>query len=750
MKKIFSILSITLSAVIFISCNETLKIYEGTALGLPQKSYEVSTVAGSIHVDVISNSEYDITSNVSWATSPSKGQGRDGFDVDYTGNEGVARIATFIISIGQTHRDTMILRQRGKLIPQLSVDQTNITLEGSGTKTVALSTNLRDDEIFPKVYFPQDSVLSWVSKVKIENSKLFFDYEPNPYTSLRSARIDLNYVDEYGYMTCVPIYLTQKGNDGSAGTVCSFEQLRFMASVEGTEITEDLVIEGISVGNPASGNMGDNMQLAIVGIDYSICQKTIYLESMDGSYGFRILCKSEEDNVFGQFDATRILLKGMKLYKHVSSGDNDPEYYWMEGFSSFMILGREASAAPVKERTIATLTDNDIFTYVTLKNCQLPFRKGSLTPIDERLSNAANVNKINKFAINLYDSQGASIYLYTNTTCLYRRDGHILPYGSGDMKGIVVHELYTRFSYQDNESGDADTYGNIGRYQLRHTSLDDFCMQATMDGGSFSHIIAEWRYILAANQEKYYATDGDNTAFFQHSCTNTTSLYDDFSYLGPVGTKDDGFFGKNVGNINGLGVILENGADWMGPEYVGPNSENAYKVNNISSAPGSGVSPSTIGASWATNVNYNTSKGLEPAGFVLNFSTKGITASHLSLHLSMMSLYVKGKYSTGPRHFHVYYSTDNSLWKECAKFTLPDFACQDNPVTQLWQTPGYMQMTFALPASLCNKDKVYVRIFPDKDRLVGTYTEYLTDYTASTDKNIPRTLYNYIGIRYND
>lgn len=747
MRKIITILSFA-AAVLLTGCTEPLKIYEGTALGLPQKSYEISTLEGSVHIDVISNSEYNISTDASWVSFPARGQGREGFDIDYQANEGVARIATFILSVGQSHRDTLFLRQRGKLIPSLEADKTSITVDGAGTATVVLTTNLQDGEITPRIVFPSDTTAKWIASATVRESKLLVEYQANPSPAVRTARIDLNYVDEYGYEASLPIYILQKGSGGSEGTVCTMAQLRALATEEGVTIEDDLILEGISVGNTASGNMGDNTQLAIVGIDYSVCQRTIYFEAKDGVGGVRILCKTPEDNVFEQFDAARIFLKGMTLYKHVSAfGDNDPEYYYMEGFTASNILSREASAAPVKEKTIAGLTDDDIFTYVTLKDCQLPFRKGSLTPIDERLTNATCVNKVAKFAINLYDKEGSDIYLYTNTTCLYRRDGHRLPYGSGDMKGVVVHELFTRFAYQDNDSGDEDTYGNIGRYQLRHTCPEDFGMKQDMDEGSFSGIIAEWRYVLATNQEKYYATDGDKTAFFKHSSNKETVFYDDFSYLGPIGDRDEGFFGKNIGNINGLGVILEDGVDWMGPQYTGMNSENAYKVNNTGGSPGCGISPSTIGASWATNTNYDNSGN--PAGYVLNFSTKGINSSHLTLHLAMMSLNVLNKKSTGPRHFHLYSSTDNSSWTEFASFTLADFTNKDNPVTQLWQTPGYVQMTFTLPQDLCDKEKVYVRIFPDSDKMVGTHTEYLVPYPG-TEKNIPRTVFNYIGLRYND
>ena len=34
------------------------------------------------------------------------------------------------------------------------------------------------------------------------------------------------------------------------------------------------------------------------------------------------------------------------------------------------------------------------------------------------------------------------MYMFTNMTCTYRRDGETLPYGSGSITGIVVHEDY--------------------------------------------------------------------------------------------------------------------------------------------------------------------------------------------------------------------------------------------------------------------------------------------------------------------
>lgn len=724
-------------------------IYEGSALGLPQTDYVVETAAGTLKVDVISNMQYSISTDSYWVTVPENGQGREGFELSYDGNDGVSRVAMVRLSVSDAHADTLYIRQKGAVSPSLEIEEGCVSLNGSvsGSRQVSLKTNLRDDEISVKTVFEEQT--AWISDIKVENSVLSFKYDANALNHMRKAQIQLVYVDESGFDAVVTVYITQKNTSDADAPVASIAQIRSMSSAAPSVIEDDMVLEGIVVSNRESGNMGDNTQLSLIGIDYSVCQRTVYLESLDGSYGIMLITETPEDNMFNQFDKVRVSLRGRTLCgAAIINPDKDPVYCWVEGVKATDVLYVEHGVhAPVKEKYISELTDDDIFTYVTLKDCELPFRKGSLTPVNEKLTNAASVNKVNKFAVSLHDVQGSSIYMYTNTTCPYRRDGHRLPYGSGKMKGVIVHELYSRFIYMDNNSGDEDTYGNIGRYQIRHTSLGDFEMAQDRSDSDFSSILAEWRYVLASSSEKYYATDGDKTAYFYHSSKNSITLYDDFSYLGPVGTTENGFFGKNPGNINGLGVILEDGTDWMGPDFTGQNGDNAYKVNNTSNGQGAGISPSGIGAAWHTNVNWDTTKK-QPAGLILQFSTKGVNASKMSIHIALMSV-ISSNGVTGPRLYNVDYSLDKSSWETADSFWISDYAGATGvPVTQLWQTAGYIPVTVELPAAqLSGKDTVWLRIFPDKDMIIGSYTEYIT--TATVTNSYPRTAFNYIGIRYN-
>ena len=94
-----------------------------------------------------------------------------------------------------------------------------------------------------------------------------------------------------------------------------------------------------------------------------------------------------------------------------------------------MIVGRTAGTAadiPVKEKYISELTDDDMYTYVTLKDCEFPVRQGSLTPIHDGYTLADNAHRMTKYPRLMRDIQGSSIYLYTNTTCPYRLVGTLI------------------------------------------------------------------------------------------------------------------------------------------------------------------------------------------------------------------------------------------------------------------------------------------------------------------------------------
>ena len=622
---------------------------------------------------------------------------------------------------------------------------------------IALDTNIDQADIALSWYC--EGEVEWMSGVAVDGSTLVFDYAANPDEHTRHARISLGFVDAFGESVGIVFSISQLTASDSAGNVLSFSELTALATEEGTLIEEDLQIEGIVVSDKDGGNCGDNTQISVTSIDYSVCRRTIYFEAPDGSAGIRIEAVSEDDNSFAQGDRLVISLRGTTIRRSpVLDADTDPVSYELTGFKGSLALECEhlgRAGIPLKERYIGSLKDEDIFTYVTLKDCELPVRKGPLTPVSERYTSVGGSDKVSKFGILLHDICGGSLYLYTNTTCTYRRDGSVLPQGSGNMSGVVVHELYPRYSWQDNTSSDSETWGNIGRYQLRHTCKDDFGMAQTMEEGSFSGIICEWRYVTDRYLERYYATDGDRTAYFDYSFVYPDTYtdgragklpinkYADYSYLGPVGAG-------NAGNLNGLGVLLDDGSDWMSTGWNGYNSQYAAGIN----PGGLGDVPADAGSAWSTNL---TARGGAPMYTTFVFSTAGITSGQMSMQISSMNYFYYttqsmggvAYYFEGPRYWWVEYSTDGSTWTPVARYTLPEF-CETSPMTQLWQTAGYKPVNIPLPAGkLLGKEKVYVRIIPDAALQTGTKTAYLDDSITYPASGSFPTAWNYVGFRYN-
>ena len=753
MKNYIKLIAISYVVALITSCDDwgTRQIYEGYGLGAVTKEFTISSEESTLHIDVISNKEYTISCDADWLVVPSVApEGREGFTVRAYANDGFPRKCQVKLSIDEASlNDYILIKQEGTVDPILAVESPFITLKGSesGAAEVPVSFNIPESEIeIQEVYVM--GVESWMGNLKIQDDKLVFDYSSNDASSRRAAEIALAYVDGWGESYQTKVYVTQLNSTDSEGEDVDFVSLRSYALVSGYTVDQDYILEGRVVSNTANGNAGDNTQIDESTIDYSVSRKTVYLQSLDGKYGLSFETASEEDNRFAQGDRVRINLYGTVLYKSIVTDPvMDPEFYYLKNLKYVNVIEHEngtRSDFPVKEKTMASLTDDDIFTYVTLTDCEIPVRKGSLTPVNEAFTNATDTDMCAKFPILLRDIDGNSMYIYTNTTCGYRKDGSILPYGSGKMSGVIVHEHYTRFEFQDTESTSESTYGNIGRYQIRHTSKEDFAMAPTMQDASFSNILCEWRYVIGQYMEKHDATDGDINAYisssFKYANTYTDgragklayTLYKDYSYIGALG---------QTGNISGLGVILPGGIDWMGAGYIGKNSQSAEKVN----AEGNGEVPAGAGSAWCTNITrFNNAE----QSMNIVFSTKEINTTGMSIQVAMMNDYYDTSLIPGPRYWHLEYSLDNSNWTRTDTFSVPDY--QQLNIPQVWQTVGFKQMDFPLPAAeLSDKENVYIRLIPDSQLQAGSKSKYLDPTSQVTKNGSYRTCWNYIGIRYN-
>lgn len=778
-KKVFRCGAVALAALATACVVEETTPFTGSELGALQKVYEVESFADMLHVDVYSNSTYTISllNDADWVTFPSSASNDEGFDVSYTENNETHRQAILRLAIEQfNHADTVYIRQRGLAAQYLKMADAGVVVSGSaaGESATEIDTNVEADQIVVKAV-NLSAGDEWISNLRVEEQggtmKLCFDYSANDSADeLRKARVTMSYVDGWNNHVSYDVIVTQRTAEDKLGVEKSFEQVRAMAEEGGVLLQEDILIEGIVVSNRESGNAGDNTQNSPATIDYSISERTIYLESTDGKYGFMLKTATKEDNIFLFGDKVSFSLRGAKLFRSKSVmskmlGEATPEYYWFTDVTSSMVVSRvEGVTVPVKELSINQLTDADIFTYVKLLNCELSMRKGPMTPINEGYANATGANRTAKHPILLHDMNGDALYIYTNTTCPYRRTGERLPYGIGSMSGVIVHELYSRFEYADNDTGDEDTYGNIGRYQIRHQSYEDFGM-AKDSKDAQSTVLAEWSYITDQYLTVYPATAGvdenavmdhtfrytDNSASDsrKHTCVN---FDDEFSYLGPIGNSTDLMFGKNTGNKNGLGVILDDGTNWMAPGYTGYRSEYMVNINNATNHQGKGQVPSTVGSAWRVWYNID-AKGHEHS-FLFTVSTKSVATTDKLYAVASMQNSMTGN-NFGPRYWFAEYSLtdhtgrgDEAEWVTLERFSVPD-RIQWTPTSQLYQSSGYKPIFIELPAEvLAGKDEIYIRLRPDSKAGCGSTLDYIYEGTHSS-AYLSWTSMNYFAVRYN-
>jgi hypothetical protein len=541
---LFSSLIVTM----FASCN----IDDGdnpvfSELGAVHTEYTVPAAAGELKIPVYTNQACDISMAEAsqWASLKTKNiVGDSTITLQYEENTGFPRktkVAVFAPKVSRA--DTVLVKQEG-ITPYVKFNKTNIVALGTGEDVLdTLDTNIPVDNIKVDITYLDGSEGGWLTNNTISNGVLKVTAQPNPSDySIRNAKITLSYTDDWGETMTSELYILQKTALNKLGANIEFDEARDMIG----KVTKDVYITGYVISDKDNPNVGDTPNTTTTNIDYSANDKTVYIESLDGKYGFMLKMASASDNIFYRYSKVELLLKGTTITLL-----NNPNRYVISDVTNTMLVTSTAGTAadlPKKEKTISELTDDDIYTYVTLKNCEFPVRKGPMTPVNEGYTALFGVNRVAKYPLLFRDINGSSMYMLTNMNCTYRRDGSMLPYGSGTISGVIVHETFTRFNYMDTDN--EDTYGQIGTYQIRHMSKSDINMAADFSSG-FSGLLTEFQWANLSNGVLLptYGSNGQLSC----TCANAISYQQEWTYLGPCGSS-------SKGNVNGNGVILSNGS----------------------------------------------------------------------------------------------------------------------------------------------------------------------------------------------
>ena len=604
-----------------------------------------------------------------------------------------------------------------------------------------------------------------------EERELVITLDANPAEEVpRSAAVSLSFTDGWDETVSVEFNLLQRTAKETLGRNITFEEFRQNYALN-KKIEDYVIIEGIVVSNPDNRNAGENTQLTTSTIDYTVSERTLYLESKDGRYGISILTNEVEDNIFDQYDHVQLLIQG-------ATGNlvENPDRYELEGVTKSMAISRTAGSAsdvPVKEKHMNELTDDDIYTYVTLKEIEFPVRKGSITPVNEGYAIGTNAHRISKYPLLVRDINGDAMYMMTNTNCAYRSDGTRLPYGSGDISGVIVHERFSRFEWRNGadpaEMTDDPTLGYIGRYQIRHQNKEDIWgkMQNSVED-SFSALLTEYRYWNPDTenevQKPTYGTNGWLTHTYQEKYSGSASkeylqaTYKQhmvgggtYEYLGPVGNSANNLFGANYGNKNGIGIVIDPSKESWNPkmdafisrnpdgtiEWCGPYASDQYAASGSGGWPGNDAIPTS-----SQQINYNGSTSMRGKAnvsgncytafsnhywwdddtgrfyaWLINFSTEGISTSHISMQISVMNTQ-QTFYS--PRYWCAEWALtdsqapeDDSQWNLIGEYTVPDVSVWSN--TLYSSIVAYKYIDFELPQEILGHPDVYIRLRPTSD-----------------------------------
>ena len=723
--------------VLLWSCDKDYHyVYAPDELGMPEHEFYVEKAGGDVEIEYVSNKPGTVTlveeADGSWLQFGTTEFDSDGtLTVTVGRNDGFPRRAD-ILFCTDTRKDTVSVYQKGAVEEKFYVSASSMVVYNGTAEanTVATDINVPLEDVTIEIRY--SGAEEWIKDCVLTSSALSFKTSDNTdrnYT--RRAMIVLSYKDGWMATQTAAISVIQAPAGNNIGTTFTPEQLRAVATVSGYTLPEDAIVEGYIVSTTEGRNAGDavvdDYKQGTGVIDYSLTDRTSYLESADGQYGFRLIANSESENDFVRYSRVCLGVGGAVVKK--SSGE--PVCYTIEGVSSENIISSADGTLtmPWKEKSITELTDNDINTLVKIKDCEIAMRKGPFTPVNEGYTSLCGYNRLAKYPILIRDIKGGSMYMFTNMTCPYRRNGETLPYGSGDITGIVVHETYKSFEKD----------GNIGRYQLRHLIREEIDLKPDF-ADNFSGIITEFRYAKFPGEfettklpDAILATKGNGELC--HTYGSISNFSPSYFYIGTCGSSKKGKYAE------GAGIELEDGGIYQ--PWVDNGSESSQNTD------GKGWFANSVGLSWSNKYWWDSGNSRGYC-WLVNFSTVGITSDRVSMQFAM---YNNSQSARSPHYWKAQYSlttTDTSAefdseWVDIAEFTVPDVAIWASQND--WQTLGTRVYDFPLPTEILGKESVSIRLMPRNNKAAAKSED---SYDSSTVAN--NSGYNtmdYFAVRYN-
>ena len=633
----------------------------------------------------------------SWATIFSDEVSDGDFEVavSFDMNTSYRRRAQLELSLeGGKLKDTINFYQYG-IVPELACHESFAAMDGSvdGIASFPILTNIGQDEL--QISFDYVKGQSgWIGTPSWNEGNIVLETSASTSEDVSAAVVTLSFPDGWGEVLKASLRITRSGNSGSFGDITDFADVRAMASEEGFSVEDEVIIEGMIISSCDSPNMELNPSIDYNVVDTQENARTAYIQSLDGNYGFRLKFDNPEDNVLISGSQMKISLKGAVVTKEL-----DPERYTISSLESAnMVGGLYGQTVPQKIKTIATLTPEDVYTYVTFEKTEFVNKHGSYTNVREDYSLDSDFNEstvvvpMDGWASLLMDAEGNGIYAMVNMMCPWRRTGEPVSQGSGSVSGIIVHHENPR-------------YGDMGHYQIR--VLDENGFQMDEDDSAYS-VLVDWSGANLGDNATYLNPVQNNNnsgakMYMENSLTTgkirAVQSYDKLT------TDGNGTISK--ASI-GLQVRLEGWYEKVDGQMVPTKGMRAEFSTSHLSADKSVVAYISFCASGivtdpSTFKNY-------PLHWCLEWSVDGQNYT-----------IVPPSVATGKEYVHA----RTSPWE-------PGYVGSVKYLTSAYTGMGYTDHVFALPSDIIGKSKVYVRFRP--------YDTYMASLPIEWDKNIETSM----------
>ena len=354
-------------------------------LGALEKEFVVEADANTFDIDIYANGAFHIEriGQADWIslTCGETVDGKGAITAECEFNEGFKRKAGFVLcSDVDARRDTLYVKQKALVDAKIEFANSSVTVAGAGGEnTSPIETNVPFEAITVDIEYAKADNADWIKNLEIVDSEsekrsLVITTETNTADEIpRSAAVSLSFTDGWDETVSVEFNLLQRTAKETLGRQITFEEFR-QTYATNKKVDDYVILEGIVVSNTKNHNAGENPQNTTSKIDYTMSDRTVYLETYDGKYGIAVQTASAGDNVFEQYDHVQILIQGASGYLV-----ENPDRYELRNVTKAMVISRIAGSAsdvPVKEKWMNQLTDDDIYTYVTLKDVEFPRPQG--------------------------------------------------------------------------------------------------------------------------------------------------------------------------------------------------------------------------------------------------------------------------------------------------------------------------------------------------------------------------------------